>query len=154
MDKNNSQFQPAVFDAEMELFISPDVLPYFHGEGLSAEIEAAFEKLYDRPSPEEFYESISLLIFHARHLRPFEHAHLAKLIRSPYKRNSGKPMNVELHKAVKEYLFAKSLGLFKNAVEPRHIFVGKTAQRLAISPRVVSHVLMKAEEEILLAKGD
>jgi hypothetical protein len=147
MDEKKPEFAPSVYDAEMHIFVSPEVLPYYPGEGILPEIEKAFETLYDDVAPEEFYAAFATLIFHARHLRPFEHATLADLIKNEYKRSTGKPKNLPLHKAVQEYLHLKNLGLFKDVVEQRHVFVGETAKRLRLHSRVVSNVLKKAEDE-------
>jgi hypothetical protein len=74
------EFSPYEVEEIKSVRVSPKHLPEYRGDGLSPEIEAAFELLYQEPSKEEFYKAVALLVFHARHLRPDEHSKIATLI--------------------------------------------------------------------------
>ena len=89
--------------------ISPETLPQYHGEANLVEIDQAYEMLGQAETAEHFYKAAAILIFHARHLNPVEHANLAKLIFRPFHRRAGRPASIELRAAINDFAFGRSL---------------------------------------------
>lgn len=64
------------------------------GERGGEYLDRLWEELYLRSdTAEEWAANLAELVHHARHLRPEDHAELAKYIRTPFKRQRGRPAN-------------------------------------------------------------
>lgn len=69
----------------------PDVSPPDLGAGGPSHLDSLWDALCLTETPEEARGALADLVLHARHLRPEEHAELAALIRSGFKRRRGPP---------------------------------------------------------------
>ena len=149
---------PFEFDAITGEKISPEKLPQYGGQARLAEIDQAYEMLDKADTSELFYKAVAMLVFHARHLNPIEHANLAKLISRPFQRPAGRPLSIELRVAVEEFVFWRSLGWYKPAAqfssreEERAFVTGELAQRFSTSKKVVNRILLEAEEAVKYQK--
>lgn len=135
-------FTPSVFDEEMQVFVSPEDLPYYAGEGPLFEIDAAYEVISSDVTPEEFYRAVGTLFFHARHLKPYQHADLAHIVGTPYVRPFGKPRNLKLEAIANE--FAEHSILFRGMT--RQEFVRMAVKEFGTSKAVVLRALRAAEK--------
>ena len=142
---------PFELDAITHEKISPEKLPQYGGQARLVEVDEAYAMLDKADKPEVFYKAMAILIFHARHLNPVEHANLAKLIFHPFKRGSGRPKSIELRAAIDDFVFARSLGWNKTPSEfsspemERSIVTGQLAQRYGSPKKVVNRLLLEAE---------
>jgi hypothetical protein len=144
------EFSPSVLDENTGLLISPARFPYHDSDGNSLgqsdKIEAAFDTLTTNPTPEEFYEAASFLIFHARHLKADQHAELAQLIRLPYKRSAGKPENLALKRAAFDSVYLNALTKFK--YESRTALINSLSTNYKVSKTIARRAVLEAEEWI------
>jgi len=141
-------FSPYEVEEIQSIRISPKGLPEYRGEGISPEIEAAFELLYENRSAEEFYKAVALLVFHARHLRPDEHSKIATLIQKPYKRRRGKLENLPLNKAAYEYASSQNMKWFAEPYPERQAFITKLAHKFDIDKETARRTVVKAEKRV------
>lgn len=135
-------FSPSVFDEEMGVFVSPEELPYYEGEGPLFEIDAAYEVISSDVTPDEFYRAIGTLFFHSRHLMPHQHADLARIVSTPYVRSFGKPRNFKLEAIAND--FAEHSILFRGMT--RQEFVRMAVKEFGTSKAVVLRALREAEK--------
>ena len=149
---------PFELDAITGENVSPEKLPQYGGQARLAEIDQAYEMLDKADTSELFYKAVAMLVFHARHLNPIEHAKLAKLIFRPFQRPAGRPVSIELRDAIEEFVFWRSLGLstlpaqFSRREEERAFVTGELAQRFSTSKKVVNRILLEAEEAVKYQK--
>jgi len=140
MAKDEIKFTPAVYDEDWELDVSPKTLPEYLGDGPAGEIDDAYEVIFSGKPPEDFYRAIATLVFHARHLRPHQHAELASRLAKPYRRRAGKPINFTLRKRIEDWLFSKEIKLFRND-QLQKDFVAEAAKEFKTSKPIVRRVI-------------
>ena len=152
-DEATDTLVPFELDQITKEYISPEKLPYYSGPSSLAEIDQAYELLDKSQTSEEFYKAIAILVFHARHLRPVEHANLARLIFHPFSRRAGKPSSIELRAAVRDFILSRSLNLFKQSSkysspeEERKMVTAELAQRFKTSKKFVSIIIREMDAE-------
>jgi len=152
-DKILDAFMPFEIDEITGEKISQEKLPEYHGQAKLVEIDQAYEMLPKAETAEEFYEALAILIFHARHLSPVEHANLARLIFRPFQRRAGRPESIELRDAIDEFVYWRSLGSikpptkFSSPEEERAFVTGELAKRFSTSKKVVNRILLEVEEK-------
>ena len=142
MAKKQITFTPSVFDDDAKTEVSPETLPPYRGDSPCAEIDAAFEVLGLEPSAEDFYRAIGVLVFHARHLLPHQHADLARIVSTPYVRSAGKPANVKLKIAADYFVEFKKSPLIG---ETRESFMRRATKEFKTSKAIVSRAIREAE---------
>lgn len=148
------KFNPSVLDEKTETLISPVTLSDDGSEGSSmvrtVEIEAALETITKDPTPEDFYKAVSVLIFHARHLKPYEHAELAQLLRYPYQRSIGKPENIALKIAAFDavYLHAFTKLKYKSRVD----MICDLAKAFKVTQAIARRAVLEAERYLMESK--
>jgi len=96
--------------------VSPQNLPDYFGDAALVEIAQAYENLELAQTEEAFCQAIAVLVFHARHLAPVEHANLARLIIRPYRRPAGRPPSIKLRAEVIEEARLETLGIMKKSL--------------------------------------
>jgi hypothetical protein len=143
---------PFVNDADNEA-ISPKNLPFYQGDGRCIETDAAYERLNNAETAEEFYNAISVLVFHARHLNPSNHAELARLISKPFKRRRGNPENIELKREADDYAWACQISFFKNSQVDRRLKISELANRHKTSKAVAARAVREAEKKVAAEKS-
>lgn len=149
MGKEPIVFTPSVFDAEMKLSVSPENLPYYAGEGPCVEIDEAFRILELLPSNEQFYRAIGVLVFHARHLLPHQHADLARIVSTPYVRPKGKPRNLALQMAADWFVEFEGSLLFGETEES---FKERAPKEFKTSKEMVRRALRDARKRAQQAR--
>lgn len=151
---NFYEFSPSVIDEKTETLISPVRLPDDGSKGLSwvrtFEIEAALETITKDPTPEDFYKAASVLVFHARHLKPYEHAELAQLIRYPYQRSAGKPENVALKIAAFDAVYLNALTKLK--YKSRVDMICNLAKAFEVTKAIARRAVLEAEGYLVDSK--
>lgn len=91
-------------------------------------LERLWEDLYFRSHTAEAWAAgLAALVFHARHLRPEDHAELAEHIRTPFKRPRGRTANSER----REDIWARYHWLFPPT--PRHQAIEEIATEYGLS---------------------
>lgn len=133
--------------AEMEK-ISPETFPDYHGGSACKEIDDAYEALEVAQEAKEFYAAISILVFHARHLTPRQHANLAEIVKAPFKRTLGKPKNLELYRSALRIAEIKTTKLFKSDSDKRTLEISRLAKEHSVSTQIAGRALRQAESEI------
>ena len=152
-DEVTNTLVPFELDQITKENISPEKLPDYSGPSSLAEIDQAYELLDKSQTSKQFYKAIAILIFHARHLSPVEHANLARLIFHPFSRRAGNPSSIELRAAVHDFVFSRSLGFFKGSSkfsspeEERIMVTAELAQRFETSKKFVSSIIREVEAE-------
>lgn len=141
-------FSPYEVEEIKSVRVSPKHLPEYRGDGLSPEIEAAFELLYENRSADEFYKAVAFLVFHARHLRPDEHSKIATLIQKPYTRRRGKLENLPLNKAACEYASSQNCRWFSGFYPERKAFITELAHKFNIDKETARRTLFEAEKRV------
>ncbi len=152
-EKEPVQFCPSVPDETTKELISPETLPRYQGDGPCVEIDAAYQLLEDAKTAEDFYRAFSVLVFHARHLSPFEHANLAHRISHPFKRKQGKPENTELKREAYDYAWACQISLFKNTHQARRLVISGLVDRYKTSFEIVGRAMREAEAIVASEKS-
>jgi hypothetical protein len=140
------------FDGGSEA-ISPDALPPYEGDAPSLEIEKAYDFLLTADTAEDFYKIISFLVFHARHISPFEHADIARLISVPFKRGRGQPKNAQLRIDAYDYAWASKSSLFKGRFGKRMSVIADLAKKHKTSIEIVGRAIREAEENVASEKA-
>ena len=73
-------FTNSEWHEEQKMYVSSRAL-----EGYGADVLLQlFENLFESRTIKEFHELISELVFHARHLLPYQHAILSKMLKQPF----------------------------------------------------------------------
>ena len=128
-------------DSEPEIKVSPDDL----GDYADMYIDSLWENLdFASHTAEDFLHHIASLVHHARHLSPREHAQLALLIRTPFKRPRARPVNHTLDEDVANYL----LFSWSNPTQSEKAkFVAELAQKHNTSKENVRRALYKWKKE-------
>lgn len=144
MAKDEIKFTPAIYDEDWELDVSPKTLPEYFGDGPAAEIDDAYEVIFSEKPPEDVYRAVATLVFHARHLKPHQHAELATWLatwlENPYRSAVGRPINFALRKKIEDWLFSKEIKLFRND-QLQKDFVAEAAKEFKTSKPVVRRVI-------------
>lgn len=141
-------FLPNITDEITGVVISPARLPDYRGEGACAEIDAAYQRLYLAQNEDEYYGAVSILIFHARHLHPVEHANLAEMLSKPFKRSRGAPVrNHKLAEEVSNLVASVHLPKFRNAIKITPLQIAKIANENGTSKEVVRREIRKAKAQ-------
>jgi hypothetical protein len=149
MAKKTITFTPSVFDDFAKMDVSPEKLPSYLGDSPCAEVDAAYDALELEPTTAEFYRAIGVLVFHARHLLPHQHADLARIVATPYVRPAGKPANVKLRQAAEDFVEAKKSG---RGGETRKSFMQRATREFRTSKAIVSRALRDAERRAQLLR--
>jgi hypothetical protein len=139
MAKNIIKFRPSVHDETWDVDVSPSKLPEYAGDGPLLEIDVAYETILKQPAPEEFYRAAATLVFHARHLKPHQHAQLAAWLAVPYKRLAGRQTNYPLRESVSNWL---DVGVFHSNIKQRE-FVARTATEFKTSKKQVLKLIQE-----------
>lgn len=113
-------FADSEWDVEQEIYVSSPILEDYSDQLIFQN----YVELFQSRTPKEFYERVSELIFHARHLLPHQHAVLSSLLKEPFKpghRRSRHPeRDADIRNAVR-----KQGGIF-----PSHPWQGLKGKRL------------------------
>lgn len=144
---------PFIYDNKKNEIVSPDKLPFYAGSGPRWEIDAAYDLIQTGETAEEFYNAVSVLVFHARHLSPSEHAELAHLVSKPFKRKQGKPENKELKREAYDYAWACKSSLLKNGYKKRRWFIRDLADKYQTPIAVVNRAVKEAEDLVAAEKS-
>jgi len=124
---------------------SPKALPEYNGDGPSSEIDEAFEAMLSSETAEEFYNAVSFLVFHARHLRPEHHAEIALILAKPFKRPRGKPRDRAFDKEIDDYVWRINSKFLSAGEKSRNDKIYEIADRRGITPEIVRRKLKEAE---------
>jgi hypothetical protein len=143
---------PFIYDNKKNEIVSPDKLPFYAGSGPRWEIDAAYDLIQTGETAEEFYNAVSVLVFHARHLSPSDHAELAHLVSKPFKRKKGKPENKELKREAYDYAWACKSSLFKSRQKDKLWFIRDLSDKYKTPIAVVNRALKEAKEIVDLEK--
>ena len=146
-------FIPNKINNSVKDIISPKKLDLRNNLYENKIIEDAYDKLDMAVTAEEFYESISLLVFHARHLDPLEHTNIARLLRRPFKRKASRSPNSQLHQATYEFAEATCSSLFKSDGKKRRTFVAWASKEFETSHDIVRRSLRDAEKKAKARKN-
>ncbi len=92
-------------------------------------LDRLWEDLYFRShTAETWAASLAALVFHARHLRPEDHAELAEHIRTPFKQPRGRTANIERREEIWDQFFH-----FGVPPIPRHQAIEQIANKYDLS---------------------
>ena len=139
---------PSIQDEVTKVNVSPEHLPHYSGEGAALETDAAYHVLDHAKTAEEFHKAVAILVFHARHLSPVEHANLARLISKPFQRTAGKPENTELKCDAYDYAYFSKSTLFKHALPERRLFIADLAKRYKTTIAIAGRAMREAEKRV------
>jgi len=84
-------FQPSEWDSVGEIYVSPEK-PFGR---LDEYLYGLYEELFEVRTAVRFYQIVSELVFHARHLTPAQHSLLGFVLQSPFRPRRDKPQNPE-----------------------------------------------------------
>ena len=75
-------------------------------DGSSEYFNMIWQDLYKARTVQRYRDALANLVFHARHLRPEDHAELSQWILKPVTQQRGRPKNDELHEMADDlYMF-------------------------------------------------
>jgi hypothetical protein len=137
------RFNPFCEDSEAT---SPKALPDYRGEGPSFEIDEAYDAMLSSETAEEFYNAVSFLVFHARHLRPEQHAQIALILAKPFKRPRGKPRDRAFDKEIDDYVWRSNSKFFSAGEKSRNDKIIEVASARKINDEIVRRKVKSAEK--------
>lgn len=117
-------FSPSETDSDGRVISARDLGDY----GREAVIDSAWDAFDEAETPEEFYRAASVLVFHARHLHPVEHAMLARQLQNPYRRRRGRPANTQALKDAEMAIIFSRFGRQGSAPPRKQIIADLCAQ--------------------------
>ena len=149
-DEKFDALKPFEIDPVTGSTVSPQHLPDYRGQAALGEIDLAYEHLDLALTADEFYQAIAVLVFHARHLAPVQHANLARLLIHPFRRGRGRPPSVKLHAEVKDNAFSESLTIGKNSSPKpkRGVRTAALSNEFATSKPVVNRARRAAKKAV------
>ena len=115
-------------------------------DGSSEYFNMIWQDLYKAQTVQRYRDALANLVFHARHLRPEDHAELSQWILKPVIQQRGRPKNDELHEAADE--------LYMFPIENEPDKSQKLVSRLGVSKENARGALLAAKRRKAAGRGE